>query len=243
MVVDTYTTNSATISLNEDIYYWRVMAYDLAGNQGPFASHESFGVDTTAPVIESTTEWTDTTYIGPFEIRTKVTDNLAGLDSVLLYYKRDEDPDWVIETMHQSGDWFTDTIPAVTNSNDTVRYYIRAIDYATNESTDPTGAPASYYSFIANLLGIVESSETPSKFNFKVNSLVKGKAIFRFAVPKRSRITLKIYDATGRIISEPLSGNYHAGIYQVSFKPSRGGIYFYRLESSYTNRTGKLVIF
>ncbi len=241
--VDTFTTTSTSVTLNEDIYYWRVRAYDMAGNQSPFSAYESFGVDITAPVIESTTVWTDTTYIGPFEIRTKVTDNLAGLDSVLLYYKRDEDPDWVIEVMHQSGDWFTDTIPAVTNSNDTVRYYIRAIDYATNESTDPTGAPASYYSFIANLLGIVESSETPFKFNFKVNSLVKGKAIFRFAIPKRSRITLKIYDATGRIISGPLSGSYHSGIYQVSFKPARAGIYFYRLESSYTNRTGKLVIF
>ncbi|MCK4575353.1 hypothetical protein KAU34_03000, partial [candidate division WOR-3 bacterium] len=206
MVIDTYTTNSATISLNEDFYYWRIMAYDLAGNQGPFASHESFGVDITEPAIESTTVWTDTTYIGPFEIRTKVSDNLAGLDSVLLYYMRDEDPDWIMEVMHASGDWFTDTIPAVSFNNDSVRYYIRAIDNSTNEATDPDGAPSIYYGFISILLGTAESVKTPAIFNFKVNSFVKGKATFKLNIPQRSRISLKVYDITGRIISEPISG-------------------------------------
>jgi hypothetical protein len=243
IVVDTLTTNSTNETLSEDIYYWRVRAYDLAGNEGPFSSTENFGVDVTSPVIESTTVWTDTIYTGPFEISTRVTDNLSGLDSVLLYYMRDEDPDWVTEIMHQSGDWFLDSIPAVTYSNDTVRYYIRAIDIATNESTDPDGAPGTYYSFVANLTGVAESADLPQQFNFKVSSLVKGYATFKFAIPKTGSVNLKIYDVTGRLIVEPLSGNIECGRFQILFKPARSGIFFYKLESQFENRTGKIVIF
>jgi hypothetical protein len=243
IVIDTFTTNSTTIVLGEDFYYWRVMAYDLAGNQGSFAAYESFGVDVTAPVIDSTTVWTDTTFVGPFEIQTKVTDNLSGLDSVLLYYMRDEDPSWMVEVMNQSGDWFIDTIPAVTLGNDTVRYYIRALDVATNESTDPSGAPGAYYEFIANMLGIAEGEEIPVSFDFKVQSVAKNKTIFMFTLPDQNRISLKIYDITGRIVCEPVSGRYAAGRYQVLFRPARCGVYFYKLESRYMSTTGKLVIF
>jgi hypothetical protein len=243
IVIDTFTTNSTSIVLSEDFYYWRVMAYDLAGNQGSYSSYESFGVDVTAPVIDSTTVWTDTSFVGPFEIQTKVTDNLSGLDSVLLYYMRDEDPDWMVEVMNQSGDWFIDTIPAVTLGNDTVRYYIRALDVATNESTDPAGAPGAHYEFIANMLGIAEGEEIPSEFDFRVQTFSREKATFMFTLPAKNRISLKIYDVSGRIVCEPISGRYAAGRYQVLFRPHRRGVYFYKLDSRYLSTTGKLVIF
>jgi photosystem II stability/assembly factor-like uncharacterized protein len=51
LVVDTATTNQHAISLNQRKYFWRVRAYDLAGNQGVFSSSDSFRVDTTAPTI------------------------------------------------------------------------------------------------------------------------------------------------------------------------------------------------
>ena len=229
--------------MSEDIFYWRVRAYDFAGNQGPYASYETFGVDLTAPVIESTTVWTDTAYVGPFEITTKVTDNLSGVDSVQLYYMRDEDPTWVMEVMHQAGDWFTDTIPAVSGSNDTVRYYIRALDVATHEATDPAGAPSSFYWFIANMMGIEESYETPVRYSFEVQSFTKNKATFSFVIPSRSTITLKIYDITGRVVAQPFAGNYAAGRHHCFFKPTRTGIYFYKMESRYETRTGKIIVF
>jgi len=243
LVIDTLTGTSTTKVLSEAFYYWHVMAYDLAGNQGPYASAETFGVDATPPIIDSTVVWTDTGYPGPFEITTKVTDNLSGLDSVALYYRRDEDPSWVMSVMHSSADWFTDTIPTVANSNDTVRYYIRALDVATNASTDPAGAPANFYSFIANMLGVEETFEIPNRFDFKVSTLVKGKATFKLSIPDKSSITLRIYDITGRIVCEPTSGIHSSGRYELSFKPLRKGIYFYKLQSRYKNTTGKLVIF
>jgi len=51
LVVDTTTINQHSISLNEKRYFWRVRAYDLAGNQGNFSSEDSFRVDATAPSI------------------------------------------------------------------------------------------------------------------------------------------------------------------------------------------------
>jgi hypothetical protein len=240
---ETLTVNTTTIGLSEDIFHWRVRAYDLAGNVGPFAAHETFGIDLTAPVIESTTVWTDTAYAGPFEITTKVTDNLSGVDSVQLYYMRDEDPTWMTEVMHQAGDWFTDTIPAVSGSNDTVRYYIRALDVATHETTDPANAPSTFYWFIANMMGIEESVETPVRYDFKVSSFTKNRATFSFLLPRRSTITLKVYDITGRVVAEPFAGSYAAGRHHCSFKPTRTGVYFYKMESRYETRTGKFIVF
>ncbi|TES90447.1 MAG: T9SS type A sorting domain-containing protein [Candidatus Cloacimonadota bacterium] len=78
---------------------------------------------------------------------------------------------------------------------------------------------------------------------FRVNSLAKEEAIFRFSLPDRSKVSLKIYDVTGRVISEPLSGKYPPGHYNIPFKPKSKGIYFYRLESPYKTTTGKIVIF
>jgi hypothetical protein len=37
--------------LPEHRYWWRVRAYDLAGNQGPFSATRRFGIDMTAPLI------------------------------------------------------------------------------------------------------------------------------------------------------------------------------------------------
>jgi len=246
LVVDTLAATSTAKTLNEDFYYWRVKAYDLAGNQSPYANPDSFGVDITPPVIDSTKIWPDTAYVGPFEIRTKVIDKLAGLDSVLLYYKRYEDPVWVIEIMHQSGDWFTDTIPAVSNLDDTVRYYIKTIDDAEpgNVATDPDGAPASYYSFIANMTGIEETITTPQYFSFGLrNSPARGKVVFNLIIPEASETTLKIYDISGRFIDTPIKGRKSAGVYEI-FWTSGGstGVYFYRLESSWERKSGKFIL-
>jgi hypothetical protein len=200
--------------------------------------------DITPPVIDSTTIWPDTTYAGPFEIRTKVTDNLAGLDSVLLYYMRDEDPLWEVEVMHQSGDWFTDTIPTVSLQYDTVRYYIRAIDYATNESTDSAGAPASYYSFIANMVGVEENVTTPRYFSFGLrNSPARGKVIFNLIIPEAAEVTLKIYDVSGRFIDTPIRGRKTAGVYEISWTSGgSAGVYFYSLDSRWERKTGKFIL-
>ncbi|MCK4251762.1 T9SS type A sorting domain-containing protein, partial [candidate division WOR-3 bacterium] len=248
LVIDTLTSTSTTISLSENFYYWRVKAYDLAGNQGAYAQPDSFGVDITPPVIESTTVWIDTSYAGPFEIRTKVTDNLSDVDSVILYYKRNEDPDWISTTMYVAGspDWYLDSIPPVANPDDTVRYYIEAIDNADpgNVVTDPTGAPTNYFWFIANSTGIFEIASIPKIFSFGLNSNpARGKPIFNLALPNDGVITLRIYDVSGRLIDTPIMSRLSAGTHEITWTSKlNAGVYFYSLESPWQNKVGKLVI-
>lgn len=249
LIVDTLDVTSITIPLYENFpFYWRVRAYDLAGNQGPYSNPDSFGVDITAPVIDSTTVWNDTSCIGPFEILTKVTDNLAGVDSVLLYYKRDEDPAWVSRIMRPTGtpDWYLDTIPAVANPNDTVRYYIRATDLSQpyNIATDPQGAPTNYYWFIANYTGIAEMKVTPKFFSFGLKgNPIKDKVVFNLSLPKDAEITLRVHDVLGRLIDIPIAGKKSVGVYTIPWtKKVSSGVYFYSLETPWEKKVGKFVL-
>ncbi|MEE8597015.1 MAG: S8 family serine peptidase [bacterium] len=248
LVIDTLPSTSTTISLSENFYYWRVKAYDLAGNQGPYAQPDSFGIDITPPVIESTTVWTDTSFAGPFEIRTKVTDNLSDVDSVILYYKRNEDPDWISTTMYVAGspDWYLDSIPPVANPDDTVRYYIEAVDNVEpgNVATDPTGAPTNYFWFIANATGILEIAVIPEFFSFGLNNNpARGKPIFNVAIPNDAVINLRIYDVSGRLIDTPIISRLSAGTHEITWTSTlTAGVYFYSLESPWQNKVGKLVI-
>ena len=83
MLADTFDTAHAFIPLTDDLYWWRVRAFDLAGNEGLYSSVDSFGVDATAPLFDSTTVWPDTSHQGPFQVYSRVRD-LAGIDSVVI---------------------------------------------------------------------------------------------------------------------------------------------------------------
>jgi hypothetical protein len=245
---DTVDETSATLLLVENFYYWRVKAYDVAGNQGTYAEPDSFGVDITAPVIESTTVWTDTSFAGPFEIMTKVFDTLSGVDSVLLYYRRDEDPEWVSIVMNPSGepDWFLESIPPVSNPS-TVRYYIETIDRAEpgNVSHDPETAPAEYYWFIATPDPAVEElGDIPTVFSFGLQSNpVRDVAVFNLALPQDAFVTLQIYDVSGRLIDNLVSERKSAGYHKIPWsKDVSSGIFFYHLDSRWESKIGKIVL-
>ena len=110
-------------------------------------------------------------------------------------------------------------------------------------SDDPDDSLVFVYLEGTGLQGIKKLSQKPHKFEFNVCSPVKGRSMFRFSVPVRCRIDLKIYDVIGRLITVPASGEYSKGIHNVPFTPKTGGIYFYRLSSMYGDITGKIVIF
>ncbi len=249
VIVDTVTDTHRSLTLSENDYCWRVKAYDQSGNQGPYADPDSFGVDITAPVIDSTTLWNNTSFAGPFEIKTKVTDELSGVDSVYLYYKRDEDPDWLTEVMSSSSspDWYVDSIPSVSNSDDTVRYYIKVVDKSQtgNVAVDPEEAPTDYYWFIANYNpGVMEFEDVPTFFSFGLKSNpAKGRPVFNLVLPKAATVTLRIYDVTGRLIDTPLKDRKSAGVYEIPWaSEANTGVYFYVFESPWQHKVGKIVL-
>jgi hypothetical protein len=242
--IDTVNVNYIEKILTEDLYYWRVKAFDLAGNESQFSSPDSFGIDMTPPVIDSTTVWNDTTFTGPFTVNVKITDN-TDIDTCFLYCKRGEDPSFNdIVLISTGGNWYTAEIPQAYLNPDTVKYYIYAKDISNpaNEATDPTGAPTNYYSFIVSQLGIEEITEIPAIFSFSYSYSRPNEIIFNMAIPEISNISLKIFDITGREVSSLISGQLSPAFYQIPFKPLSNGIYFYRLESHYQTKTGKFII-
>lgn len=246
IVNDTFDVNSTTIEFPyfDDRYYWRVKAFDIAGNDGSYSSAESFRVDLMPPLIESTTVWHDTSFIGPFSVYTKTTD-LFGVDIVFLYFKRMEDPVWFpVDMSEGAGGIYFEEIPQVGMANDTVKYYISAKDDAGYMSTDPAEAPIDYYWFIAGYDPGVMEYGAPIVFSFGLKSNpARGKALFNLALPEAGTISLRIYDVSGRLIDNLVSGRKSAGHYDIPWTSgSTAGVYFYRFESPWKTKIGKLVL-
>jgi hypothetical protein len=248
IVNDTFENDQATVNLSDDFYFWRVKAFDLAGNESPFSSMETFGVDISAPVIDSTTELTHTDEAGPFLVNTKVTDAVSGVDSVYLYYWRTKsDPTWFyIKMSAGENDWYHEWIPATSESSDTTKYYIKAWDGVGHVAFDPSNAPNNYYWFIANMpTGTDDFDNRPTSFSFTLmnNPCKIGNVLFHVALPDLGEITLHIYDALGRKIKTLAHGAMSAGYYEIPWTDDvNAGVYFYSFESRWQNRVGKLVL-
>jgi hypothetical protein len=247
LITDTSGGTSLSIALAEEFYYWRVRAFDMAGNQGNFSDHDSVGVDITPPQIESTTVWNDTMFVGPYEVTTWVNDGLSGVDSVMLHYKRDQDPVWLCVTMQCSlPNLYVDTIPAVSGSDDSVRYYIEAVDLSEpgNVSFDPSDAPSNYYGFYVNATGVEDLTTEAVNFSFAIGqNPVRDRVVFNISIPCRAAIDLRIYDVSGRLVTRPAFGQMNTGKYQFHWSPqTNAGIYFYAFDSPWQKEVGKIVI-
>ena len=228
--------------LKEGYHKWYIVAYDSLNYHNESVEKWTLGIDLSAPLIESTTIWNDTSYAGPFTVYTEVID-MSYLDTVLLYYKRLEDSYWVsTEMFTNTKNLYHGEIPPISLPDDTVKYYIYTRDICYYESTDPPGAPSNYYSFIGSYSGIDDYSN-PEKFSLEVKSPSKDKIIFKLSLPGKSKIKISLYDVTGRCVLESESKEYSEGFYEIPLKLDKRGIYFYKFVSSYGIRNGKLVVF
>lgn len=247
-IVDTVATTMDTLKLGEGFYYWRVMAYDLAGNRGNFTNSDSLGVDVTAPNFSLTTMWTDTSFGGPYPVTSVVTDALSGIDSVLLYYRVNNGA-WQSTHMVFEDNLYKGEIPEI----DTVAkidYYLWAIDLATNTATDPVGAPTVFYSF--NRLGIAEQRiPKPTVFDLyqsTPNPFVSITTI-QYQLPIESRVSLRIYDVTGQLVRTLVDTQREPGYYKVVWdgrddtgRRVTSGIYFYKIRAGPYTATKKLIL-
>jgi hypothetical protein len=226
--------------LPEGRYYWKVRARDLAGNIGNFSTTASFVLDITPPVMESTTVWHDTTYMGPFDISTRIADNLAGVKVVKLSYRRSTDNSWVEVVMnYNSGSGrYEGRIPAVSQAGDSVYYYVWASDSAGNEATDPANAPGNCYRFRVITTSVNDVVTKPDIKVFTKGSLI----IMSISSPQPTEVKLGIYDITGRPAYGPITKNISSGLTKLEVQVPRAGIYFYEVETPFTKDRGKVVI-
>jgi hypothetical protein len=65
-----------------------------------------------------------------------------------------------------------------------------------------------------------------------------------FSLPEAARVTLNVYDVTGRQVAQLVNGLTDAGAHQVTFDGSNlaSGVYLYRLTAGMNSATGKMVL-
>jgi hypothetical protein len=87
---------------------------------------------------------------------------------------------------------------------------------------------------------------TPGRYLLSLNkpNPVANTATISFSVPKATDVSLKVYDATGRVVSTLVNGKVDAGTHTASWdaKDAPAGVYFYRLNSEEFSETRKMVV-
>jgi hypothetical protein len=123
------------------------------------------------------------------------------------------------------------------------RYYykITALDYAGNESdpASPTGVTDADVTDMPRAFALHQNVPNP----FNPNTVV------RFEMPIKAHVSLRIYDAAGRLVRALVEAERSAGRYGEPWdgrdsagKAAASGIYFYRLEAGAFTQTRKMVL-
>jgi hypothetical protein len=88
---------------------------------------------------------------------------------------------------------------------------------------------------------IIRINQIPFSFDLQSNP-VRGAAVFNLALPHEAIIKLHIYDVSGRLIDNLISERKSAGYHKIPWSSEiSSGVYFYKFESPWENKVGKLV--
>lgn len=110
-----------------------------------------------------------------------------------------------------------------------------------------TGAWSTSFSFFTVAVGVnTISTETPKEFKLFNNypNPFNPSTKIRFSFPNNEFASLKVYNASGKLVSEMLNGKIAAGTYEVEWKGGdlSSGIYFYTLETPTFRETKRMIL-
>jgi len=219
--------------------------------------------DNEPPYFTNTTRWTDTSFTGPFPVRSTITD-ASGVDSVYLYYRINNGAWQKLVMTHQGNNIYQATIPSQALYT-TVHYYLWARDkwVTPNSGCDPVGAPQDgYYGFYIRPVGMIEQKGEARVITFSVSpNPFRKNLIIRYTIQdtgemiqdtryKIQDIRLKIYDVSGRIVKSFNLEScimYHESVISWDGTDDSGrklpsGVYFVRLESDNFKKTEKVIL-
>lgn len=99
----------------------------------------------------------------------------------------------------------------------------------------------------SNVVGINNiSSEIPGKYDLSQNfpNPFNPSTSIRFAIPKSSFVTLKVYDMLGREVATLVNQELNAGTFEYSFDGSKltSGVYFYRIDAGDFTEIKKMML-
>ncbi|MEO0108677.1 MAG: hypothetical protein ABIK62_05835 [candidate division WOR-3 bacterium] len=207
---------------------YRIRAVDGSPNHNvgydPRTGNYSFNVvDASGPSFAQTTVWNDTTFGGPFPVRSRITD-ISGVQRALICFKLGSaNWDSLPADSTRDSSYFMHIPSVVTPMS--VRYFIKAIDNSQrhNAATDPTNAPNAYYEFYCDPLPAIEESEALScALSARLASI--NPELLTFTLPSTGLVLIQVYDAKGsRCLS--YSRSLPAGIHRCALPRLSNGSY------------------
>ena len=226
VVADTVDTTYALVNLNEGCYTWRVMAVDGAGNTSGWSEVDTFGIDTTGPVLDSMSVLNDTSfYFGPYEVRIWGKDLLSGIEFMRLWYSIGDSSYDSVGMESEGGNWWRGEIPSLPDSaTRSIRYYVEASDVAGNESYSDT---------VEFTVTKVNESGEIREFQVRVKRGISSSISITLLIPSAGKVRIRLYTLDGReIASRRLT--VLKGRYEVKFDKLPSGIYF--IETKFNKR-------
>lgn len=226
-------------------------------------------LDNSAPVIQHTQPFVNTTNNGVITMKARITDN--GIirnwtnEAPLLYFRKSTNNgvNWTSYTAVNysvvNQDTFSFQITGSVNGT-IVEYYFAAQDIALptpkmaslpagGSGVTPPGttAPPSRFSYSVGLVGINPlNTEIPDKFNLYANYPNPFNPVtkIKFDIAKSTNAALVVYDITGRVVETMLNEELKAGKYEVNFDASNlsSGVYFFKLVTNDFTETRKMLL-
>jgi agmatine deiminase len=178
----------------------------------------------------------------------------AGLvsDSLLVFWRLAGEstfsPITLSETMYP--DSFEIHIPGQADYSE-IEYYILAKDYTGRRQTRPMAAPGALYNFNTGETRVSGADTPPALPSLAQNypNPFNPSTTIRFQLPERSRVTLSIYDVSGREVRRLIEGEQGAGIHTVAWqgldregREVGSGVYFYSLKAGGMEITRKMIL-
>ncbi|MBU2507255.1 MAG: T9SS type A sorting domain-containing protein [Bacteroidetes bacterium] len=167
---------------------------------------------------------------------------IASSVSVNLHWDRNTDSDFAYFKIYRNDQFYANTID--TNYTDgsvldmEYNYKISAVDNNGNESklSEP----------IIVVVGVEDETNVPTEFSLgqnypnPFNPLTK----IEFAIPEESHVSLKVYDALGKLVRTLVDGKLSIGFHSVDFEASGlpSGVYIYRVVFGNTIESKKMMV-
>jgi hypothetical protein len=227
---DTMETDSATVTLHEERYYWLVYAIDDGGNIG-ISAQDSFGVDQTGPETPSLVAPSncDTLSVGISESVTFVwntaDDGISGVESYELYYT-----DTTVLCAAPETSYVLTPFPLTE-----LVWRVRALDVAGN-----LGAWSEEWSLA--FMSVKEGSEHEKPSCMALSGCwpnpSRGDMTIEYNVPKETRVRVKVFDVSGRLldvlVDDTRSASVHRTVWtgrDASGAKRAAGVYYITMEA------------
>lgn len=129
-----------------------------------------------------------------------------------------------------------------------ISYNVNTYDFASHFSNADIYRPRFIYlSINDSTTSIKNESELPVDFILKQNypNPFNPSTRISFTIPRREKVSIRVYNMLGEMITELTNKVYEAGSHEVSFNSASrfsSGVYFYRMEAGNFVQTNKMIL-